>query len=141
MFNNLAKDGKVHINDFTHMLTKHKIRLTGIDLSKHEMDCEDNSNMKSSKPGIDIFTRLKIQIDSRNIDISKLLQDIKLNKSDKLSFAEFGKIIHGIYENASEKELRFMYQEFNVNQNESITFEEFSRGMCKIAEIVPMEAE
>lgn len=141
MFNNLAKDGKVHINDFTHMLTKHKIRLTGIDLSKHEMDCEDNSNMKSSKPGIDIFTRLKIQIDSRNIDISKLLQDIKLNKSDKLSFAEFSKIIHGIYENASEKELRFMYQEFNVNQNESITFEEFSRGMCKIAEIVPMEAE
>lgn len=129
----MAKEGVVNVNDFSQLLTKHKIRLTGIDLSKHEMDCEDNSNMKSSKPGIDIFTRLKIQIDSRNLDMSKILQSIKLNKSDKLGFAEFGKIIHSINEQVNENELKFMYKEFNVNQNEAITFDEFSRGMCKIA--------
>ena len=141
IFNYLGKEGLVHMNDFIHLLTKHKIRMTGIDLSKHEMECEDNSNMKSSKPGIDIFTRLKIQIDSKNIDISGLLHSIKLNKNDKLSFPEFAKIISSIIEKVNESELKFMYNEFNVNQNEFITFEDFSRGMCKIAEIVPMEAE
>ena len=129
----------VNITDFTTFLGKYRIRMTGIDLSKHEMECEDNSEMKSSKPGIAVFTRLKITIDQKNIDVNQFLHNLKLSKNDPLDVGMFGKIIHMIDENISEKELQFLYREFNTNFNDAITFDELSRGLCKIAEIVPMD--
>ena len=70
LFNQVGKEGSVNINDFTPFLGKYKIRLTGIGLSTYEMECEDNSHMKSSKPGIAIFTKLKICIDQKNMDVN-----------------------------------------------------------------------
>lgn len=96
-------EGMVNINDFTAFLGKYRIRMTGIDLSKYEMECEDNSEMKSSKPGIAVFTRLKITIDQKNIDVKQFLQSLNLSKNDPLNLPTFVKVIQLIDENISEK--------------------------------------
>lgn len=139
LFRQVGKEGSVNISDFTQFLGKYKIRLTGIDLSKYEMESEDNSHMKSSKPGIAIFTRLKISIDQKNIDVNSFLQSIKMGKADPLDISIFAKIIHDIEANVSEKETQFLYTEFNTHQSGILTFEDLSKGLCKIAEIVPMD--
>ena len=96
-------EGMVNINEFTAFLGKYRIRMTGIDLSKYEMECEDNSEMKSSKPGIAVFTRLKITIDQKNIDVKKFLQSLNLSKNDPLNLPTFVKVIQLIDENLNEK--------------------------------------
>jgi Ca2+-binding EF-hand superfamily protein len=137
-----AKDGFVYLNDFTQFLLKHRIRLTGIDLSKHEMECEDDdSDMKASKPVIAVFTRLKLTMDSKGMDVSKVLQSMKFSKSDVIPPNTFAKIIHNFDDSVSERELEFLYREFNTSNGSPITFDDVTRGLCKIAEIVPMEEE
>ena len=64
-----------------------------------------------------------------------------MSKSDNLEMGVFAKIIHNIDGNVSERELKFLYSEFNTNQSATITFEDLSKGLCKIAEIVPMDEE
>ena len=89
--------------------------------------------MKSSKPGIAIFTRLKIIIDQKNVDVNDFLRNLKLTKNDALNMGTFTKIVHLIDENIGEKEMKFLYKEFNTSINDALTFEEFSKGLCKIA--------
>ena len=59
--------------------------------------------MKSSKPGIAVFTRLKITIDQKNVDVNSFLHNLKLSKNDTLDIGTFTKIIHMIDDNISER--------------------------------------
>lgn len=91
------------VDDLTKFFVKYQCRLTGIDLSKKEMESEENSAMRSSKPGIGIFNKLKIIIENKNVNLYKLLQPKKFNKSDILDLHSFGKLIHLIDESVTER--------------------------------------
>ncbi len=59
LFNFIEKDKFVLIDDLTKFFEKYQCRLTGIDLSKKQMEAEESSAMRSSKPVIVIFSKLK----------------------------------------------------------------------------------
>lgn len=57
------------------------------------MESEENSNMKSSKPGIDAFAKLKDKIETENLNIYELLKPKRLNNEELLDIGGFGKLI------------------------------------------------
>lgn len=90
------------MDNFTQVLVKYQCRLTGVDISKKRMESEENSNMKSSKPGIDAFGKLKDSIDSKNLNIYKVLEPKKFKNEESLDFVRFGKLIGLIEPNLKE---------------------------------------
>jgi len=61
------------IEDFVKLLTKYQCRMTGIDLSRMDIEMEEgasSSYMLSSKKRYEILNKLKSIIEAKNIEIA-----------------------------------------------------------------------
>lgn len=87
------------------------------------------------------MARLKTCIDRDNIDISKLFKDQGLEMNQEVNLAFFIHFINQIDPSMSAADIQNLYKEFDANSDGIVLFSQIYKGICKIAEIVPIEAE
>jgi hypothetical protein len=111
--------------------------MTGIDFSR----LSNNSSLLSSKPGISILVKLKLLFEGSNVDVCKFMLSQGHQMRDSLDIQAFGSLILKIDPTASPVEIRFLFNEFDFNSTKLILFEHAYRGLCKIAETIPIMEE
>ena len=106
------------------------------------MDVEEGSSqteMLSSKRRYEVLIKLRNIMDAKNINIPNLIKSTGLQKNDELNENTFGKLILIIDNNISQQDIYSLFRDFDTSGEGKLTLNEAFKGLCKIAEIVPME--
>jgi hypothetical protein len=134
LFRYLVKeDEHIYVHDFKKLLQKYKSRLTGIDPS--EIEIEEGSD---AREGLILINRLKKCVDKNNLDINQLFMENTKEKNKCFNFSTFVQFVLQIDPSCNNDEIKCLFNVFDLNSDGKISLSELQKGICNIAEIVPL---
>lgn len=78
-----------------------------------------------------VMTELRFQINSKNIDLNKLLESMGMKNEKELNFAQFSDFLRYIHPNITKDEIKFFFEKMDTNEDGSISINELSSEMEK----------
>ena len=82
-----------------------------------------------------LFTRIYKRIEDSGIEIHELYRQQDIFKKNALTIKEFTSLIKVIDSNLNEQEIKILFDEFDLNNDGAISFNEYYSTLCKIAGI------
>jgi Ca2+-binding EF-hand superfamily protein len=87
------------------------------------------------------MNRLKKCVDKDNLDINQLFMENTKEENKCLNFSTFAQFILKIDPSCNNEEIKCLFNLFDPNSDGKIIQSELQKGICKMAEIVPLEKE
>lgn len=78
-----------------------------------------------------VMTDLRIRINSNNINLTKLLDNLGFKHQSELSYQEFSQFIKHIHPDINKDEMKFFFEEMDDDGNGSISIYELEKEMAK----------
>lgn len=111
-------------------LFDHKIlREPSSKLSLYEKAGPTNVDMDSKSK--EIIQKLQREIQEKKLSVNSLFQSGKLNEDKTLDIKQFIALIKKIDTNCSKEEAEYIFFKFDVNQDNTMSFEEFNTLLCE----------
>ena len=73
-----------------------------------------------------VMTELRFQINSKNIDLNKLLESMGMKNEKELNFSQFSDFLRYIHPNITKDEIKFFFEKMDTNEDGSISIHELS---------------
>jgi hypothetical protein len=77
--------------------------------------------MRSSKPGIGVFAKIRAATEAIELKVRDVLQPKRFAKGDPLTTEAFSKLLRLLDPSLSEKELAFLFAEFDTDGDRIVT--------------------
>lgn len=77
------------------------------------------------------MTELRFQINSKNIDINRLLESLGFKGYQELNFQQFSQFLRHIHPKITKDQVKFFFEKMDNNDDGSISLNELSSAMEK----------
>ena len=78
-----------------------------------------------------VMTSLRFEINSKNLDLNKLLEGLGLKGMKELNYKQFTEFIKHIHPHITKDEINFFVEKMDQNEDGSISIQELSTEMEK----------
>lgn len=78
-----------------------------------------------------VMSELRFQINSRNLDLHRLLDGLGFKGNHELTFPQFAQFLHHIHPNITKDEVKFFFEKMDKNDDGAISLQELSAEMSK----------
>lgn len=78
-----------------------------------------------------VMTELRFQINSKNLDLNRLLEGLGFKGYQELDFQQFSLFLKHIHPNITKDEVQFFFERMDNNDDGSISLQELSSEMEK----------